>query len=551
MRPFLSRQAIELPGFEDIAHLRARASNRIFNGDVPAACCAIFAVMDGRQIFKTAACIASKIRPLGLANTRRRELGKHGASILLADLKTRIADQLGLIHDGFCVGVRAWRELRKLALAAAGQNEADAAWLHHAVRFTDAARAVARLSTTVDRDIAAANAAANGGGSQDPGTAQLAAARADELERLERRAERLGRVEADARLARDAARARDNLPVATPEEATMAALSPPLRAHVIAGRKQREAEMLADPSLATHDCPLPPAPPELRAECRAHLEGKPCRKLDDMRNAFGLVSRRWVLRLMMAVCPQFVHGFLALYGSETLVFTTRGTALWLSTGFAQGDPLANPGFALPAWFVARLVRLSGCRPVMYWDDTATAGELLRVASAEHAIVSWENETGLQLRPDKCHAHVESQIVADLAQLAAVFSRGDDSSYRDWTRVHAGFDMVYLNSLVGCDVWAIEWLQTDYRASLEPQLARLAQYAASGTDRRHRAYRLLRSCLSAPKTTHFARALPTDVCEAGLLGWFDDAVRHTAEAIFDVERDTLSEANAPGLWPILR
>ncbi len=365
VRPFLSRQAIELPGFEDIAHLRARASNRIFNGDVPAACCAIFAVMDGRQIFKTAACVASKIRPLCLANTRRRELGKHGASILLADLKTRIADQLGLIHDGFCVGVRAWRELRKLALAAAGQNEADAAWLHHAVRFTDAARAVARLSTTVDRDIAAANAAANGGGSQDPGTAQLAAARADELERLERRAERLGRVEADARLARDAARARDNLPVVTPEEATMAALSPPLRAHVIAGRKQREAEMLADPSLAIHDCPLPPAPPELRAECRAHLEGKPCRKLDDMRNAFGLVSRRWVLRLMMAVCPQFVHGFLALYGSETLVFTTRGTALWLSTGFAQGDPLANPCFALPAWFVTRLVRISGCRPVMY------------------------------------------------------------------------------------------------------------------------------------------------------------------------------------------
>jgi len=204
-------------------------------------------------------------------------------------------------------------------------------------------------------------------------------------------------------------------------------MTPALReAWDIRCRNRDACRLVGDPDLKIWQVPIPPLDPEtdaeLIAEATALCQDKPSIQLNDLRNAYGEVSRQLVLMLCLAVLPSFTAAFFSCYGCETLTLLTRGLAIWMSTGFTQGDAFANPGFALVAWYLSVIIRNAGAACIQYWDDTVMYGIVATVAATERAIVQVEHITRCVLRPDKCHCHVADQVTADLIMMAGLFRR---------------------------------------------------------------------------------------------------------------------------------
>ena len=93
---------------------------------------------DGHHIYKTAECVSTKIRPLGMTTIRRRECVKTSSRHLHEHIKPDIhCEQLNVNDDGYCVDVHVMRVHRSDALTNSCYLEADAnaVFLFHAAKY--------------------------------------------------------------------------------------------------------------------------------------------------------------------------------------------------------------------------------------------------------------------------------------------------------------------------------------------------------------------------------------------------------------------------------
>lgn len=520
-RPYHVKQAVRARvAGADIATNKATHSNRISDGDIPPILGQVFSLQEGSILHKDATCSATNIRPLAAASQKRREVGSVIANHHSNHLRefTQPLGQQGYTTDGHLVACKVQQHWRKEELVEAEHCELDQEVVYAMTRVQEAKDEFAHWRHN---------------NPDAPDT---------EAEHLTSAITHLTEICTSLKTAAKLARSELNLPDKTPSEMLSDHMSDNLKRE-LAIRRAEQTETLKKMPRGTPRWKVPLRPLEpgpLRNEARFLLKRKRMLKLDDCKNAFGLIRRRWTLLLIMAVTPQMVAAFMTLYGDESLVMTARGVALHLSTGGAQGDGFTNPSVAHPLAFSAITLLMCECAVMQYWDDTASRGTVENVAKAERYITSSEDMTGIVLKPPKCHAHVADQLTADLVQVSALFERTDARGkvrpHTEWTRIHAGFNMDYLKMYIGCDSYTKRMFQTKKLPELTAEINVIVEYGLSSTDRRARAYKAIRYCLSDPKVHHVARLYPPPVAIPALLGQFDHVVRRAVETLCDGPAD---------------
>ena len=86
--------------------------------------------------------------------------------------------------------------------------------------------------------------------------------------------------------------------------------------------------------------------------------------------------------------------------------------------------------------------------LFYWDDTALVGIPEAIADAVNQIRLLSEETGLQLRWQKCHLYGLPDVIAKCNNVSPLLLKDN---------VHDNFDMIYLKAPIGSDLFVAEWL----------------------------------------------------------------------------------------------
>ncbi len=159
-------------------------------------------------------------------------------------------------------------------------------------------------------------------------------------------------------------------------------LSDRLAAAIRALEADRDQWLSQNPTADPNIIPLLPlSNPELRAEAKQLILQHKAGLSVDAENAYNRDDRAWQLAQQLAVCPAMSMTFNTFYRGAPPLFITKTCHITSDSGYRQGDPPAQPGFALSGWFQTRTIQVAGCDALLYWDDTTAEGVVPALARA--------------------------------------------------------------------------------------------------------------------------------------------------------------------------
>ena len=156
-----------------------------------------------------------------------------------------------------------------------------------------------------------------------------------------------------------------------------------------------------------------------------------------------------MLRITAAYCPELTNLLFWFYERDSQLITKGGHTVMSPTGTQQGCTLSNPLFVLVVEYISKKLIIPGIvAKLFYWDDTALVGIPEAIADAVNQIRLLSEETGLQLRWQKCHLYGLPDVIAKCNNVSPLLLKDN---------VHDNFDMIYLKAPIGSDLFVAEWL----------------------------------------------------------------------------------------------
>ena len=211
-----------------------------------------------------------------------------------------------------------------------------------------------------------------------------------------------------------------------------------------------------------------------------------------------------------------------MYQKEANLVTDRGDIVVSSTGTQQGDVLASMLFSLAvAWIHRRLVKIDGLeKDYWYLDDGVLVGAPGAVGRALHVLNELANESGLNLKLDKCVVYAPDSQIADACRKAAP-DGVDIQSSMDETTV--------LKACVGSDDCVREHLDAKL-AKLKERVDKIAVMP-----QKHEAAALLQWTANRCRVVHICRTIPPRLSGPFLLK-FDRVLRAGVDELLGTKLD---------------